>query len=94
MDTASRPRHQDDDPDAFLDRWATLNIEMDEDAKVHWAKHLLSSLSIHDFRGTLGLWWKDKDLYELHSTLHTYLRTGKSGLLGKHGNLGMARTGY
>jgi hypothetical protein len=24
--------HQDDDPDAFLDRWATLNIEMDEDA--------------------------------------------------------------
>ena len=22
--------HQDDDPDAFLDRWATLNIEMDE----------------------------------------------------------------
>jgi hypothetical protein len=24
--------------DAFLDRWATLNIEMDEDAKVHWAE--------------------------------------------------------
>jgi hypothetical protein len=23
-------RYQDDDPDAFLDRWATLNIEMDE----------------------------------------------------------------
>jgi hypothetical protein len=30
--------HQDDDSDAFLDRWATLNIEMDEDAKVHWAE--------------------------------------------------------
>jgi hypothetical protein len=26
-------------PDAFLDRWATLNIEMDEDAKVHWAEN-------------------------------------------------------
>jgi hypothetical protein len=24
--------HQDDDPDTFLDRWATLDIEMDEDA--------------------------------------------------------------
>jgi hypothetical protein len=30
--------HQDDDSDAFLDRWTTLNIEMDEDAKVHWAE--------------------------------------------------------
>jgi hypothetical protein len=29
--------HQDDDPDAFLDRWATLNM-MDKDAKVHWAE--------------------------------------------------------
>jgi hypothetical protein len=29
--------HQDDDPDAFLDRWATLNIETDDQAKVHWA---------------------------------------------------------
>jgi hypothetical protein len=30
--------HQDDDADAFLDRWATLNREMDEDARVHWAE--------------------------------------------------------
>ena len=30
--------HQDDYSDAFLDRWTTLNIEMDEDAKVHWAE--------------------------------------------------------
>ncbi len=27
-----------DDPDDFLDRWVTVNIEIDEDAKVHWAK--------------------------------------------------------
>jgi hypothetical protein len=38
MDTASRPRASRRRPDAFLDRWATLNIEMDEDAKVHWAE--------------------------------------------------------
>jgi hypothetical protein len=30
--------HQDDDPDAFVDRWATLNIEMDEGTKVHCAE--------------------------------------------------------
>jgi hypothetical protein len=31
--------HQDDDPDAFLvDRWATLSIEMDDQAKEHWAE--------------------------------------------------------
>jgi hypothetical protein len=27
-----------EDPDAFLDCWATLNMEMDEDVKVHWAE--------------------------------------------------------
>jgi hypothetical protein len=37
------PRHileyEDDDPDAFLDRRETLNIELDNRAKVHWARH-------------------------------------------------------
>jgi hypothetical protein len=28
--------HQDEDPSAELDRWATLNIEMDLSAKAHW----------------------------------------------------------
>ena len=28
--------HQDDDPDATLDRWAILNIEMDMATKVYW----------------------------------------------------------
>jgi hypothetical protein len=29
--------HQDDNPDAILDDWALLNIEMDRRAKEHWA---------------------------------------------------------
>ncbi len=28
--------HQDNDPTALLDRWATLNIDMDYHAKLHW----------------------------------------------------------
>jgi hypothetical protein len=28
--------HQDNDLTAFLDRWAILNIEMDDRAKLHW----------------------------------------------------------
>lgn len=30
--------HRDDDVEATLDRWALLNIQMDEEAKVHWLR--------------------------------------------------------
>jgi hypothetical protein len=41
--------------DAFLDRWATLNIEMDEDAKVHWAETVDKPATVNSrFPGTLG----------------------------------------
>ena len=30
--------HQDDDTDAVIDRWALLNIEMDDKAKEHWQR--------------------------------------------------------
>jgi hypothetical protein len=86
--------HQDDDSDAFLDRWATLNIEMDEDAKVHWAE-TVDKPRYRQFTISGEPWAGGKTkkvCMNLHSTLHCYLRTGKSGLLGKHGNLGMERT--
>jgi hypothetical protein len=51
MDTASRPRASRRRLDAFPDRWATLNIEMDEDAKVQ--KH-----SLRRTRHIGGLLWK------------------------------------
>jgi hypothetical protein len=95
MDTASRPRASRRRLDAFLDRWATLNIEMDEDAKVHWAetvdKPRYRQFTISGNPGLFG--GKTKSLYEpAFYFTHCYLRTGKSGLLGKHGKLGMERT--
>jgi hypothetical protein len=52
--------HQDDDSDA-LDRWATLNIEMDEDAKVHWAE-TVDKPRYRQFTisGNPGLFWGKK----------------------------------
>ena len=32
--------HQDDDPDATLDQWALLNIQMDSLAKAYWLETL------------------------------------------------------
>jgi hypothetical protein len=57
----------DDDSDAFLDRW-TLN-EMDEDAKVHWAKPLTSLATVNSrFPGTLGSLVERQKVMNLHST--------------------------
>jgi hypothetical protein len=61
--------YQDDDP--MPHRWATLNIEMDEEAKVHWAETVDTSLpSIHDFREPWALWWKDKLSARYISRIH------------------------
>jgi hypothetical protein len=65
---------QDDDPDAFLDRWATLDIEMDGDAKVHGAETVDKprSRQFTIFGEPSALWLKDKHIcMNLHSTLHT-----------------------
>jgi hypothetical protein len=69
--------HQDDDPDAFFDCWATLNIEMDEDAKVHWAE-TVDKLRDRQFTisgESWAIWLKDKNIcMNLHSTLRTATR--------------------
>jgi hypothetical protein len=69
--------HQDDDPDAFLDRWATLNIEMDEDANVHWAETVdkPSDRQFTIFGEPWAIWLNDKKIcMNLHSTLRTATR--------------------
>jgi hypothetical protein len=84
---------QDDDPDAFLDRWATPNIEMDEDVKVHWAD-TVDKPHYRQFAisGELwAIWLKDKNIcMNLHSTLRTATR-GQASLdywKKKHGEFG------
>ena len=48
--------HQDDNPFAVLDRWATLNVEMDFKAKLHLAQN--TDPSLHDSQfGVTGEPW-------------------------------------
>ena len=74
--------HQDNDPDAFLDRWATLNIEMDADAKAHWVdtfgkpRYRQFTISGEPW----ALWLQDKKIcMNLHSNLQTAI-CGKASL--------------
>jgi hypothetical protein len=81
MDTASRPRASRRRLDAFLDRWATLNIEMDEDAKVPMKPLSLATVNSR-FPGTLGSLVERQKICMNCILTHCYLRTGKL-LLGK-----------
>jgi hypothetical protein len=91
MDTASRPRASRRRPDAFLDRWATLNIEMDEDAKVHWAE-TVDKLLPSRFPGNPGLFGgKTKVCMNCILLTHCYLRDSLD-YWENMGNLGMERT--
>jgi hypothetical protein len=68
---------------------ATLNIEMDEDAKVHWAetvdKPRYRQFTISGNPGLFG--GKTKGLYE--PAFYTLLLADRQvGLLGKHGKFG------
>jgi hypothetical protein len=62
---------------AFLDRWATLSIEVDEDAKVHWAETVGKP---HERQFTISgepwaIWLKNKNIcMNLHSTLRSATR--------------------
>jgi hypothetical protein len=95
MDTASRPRHQDDDLMHSLTD-GRLNIEMDEDAKVHWAE-TVDKPRYRQFTISgepWALWWKDKKVcMNLHSTFYT-ATCGQASLdyWENMGNLGMERT--
>jgi hypothetical protein len=89
MDTASRPRTSDDDPDAFLDRWATLNIEMDEDAKYIGPKPLTTLPVNLQFLGNPGTLAEGQKICmnHIHSTTATCGQA--SWIIGKkHGNSG------
>jgi hypothetical protein len=72
----------------------TLNIEMDEDAKVHWAE-TVDKPRYRQFTisGNLGsLVERQKVCMNLHFT-HCYLRTGKF-IIGKNRKFGHGTFGY
>jgi hypothetical protein len=69
--------HQDDDPNATLDLWALLNIEMDDQAKLHWAETATLPRTIqHTISGEpWTLWHKDQNIcVKLKAKIHTTTR--------------------
>ncbi len=55
--------HQDNDPAALLDRWATLNVEMDLCAKLHWVNthNAVTLPGLHIFGKQWSLWIRGTD---------------------------------
>ena len=62
--------HQDDDPDAILDQWALLNIQMDNLAKSHWQEQVtLAPLTMQILAGEY--WPVFLNGRKVHSALRT-----------------------
>jgi hypothetical protein len=83
--------HQDDDPMHSLTDGRLSILRWTKTLKCIGPKLLTSLATVNSrFPGTLGsLVERQKSLYEpAFYFTHCYLRTGKSGLLGKHGKFG------
>jgi hypothetical protein len=64
--------HQDEDPEATLDRWALLNIQMDNLAKSYWQEQFPMGL-LPDQTNSGEYWPVFINGWKVHSSLHTTL---------------------